>query len=118
KICPVCNKPLTVGVMQRVEDLAGRGNDDLGLTINEGITKSESFPKRAGFRMLVQLEEIIAESMGMTVNSQKVKAEYIRLVTTLAPELHILTKLSLEEIEKKGGKKLAEGIKKVRERNI
>ena len=118
KICPVCHKPLTVGVMQRVEDLAGRENSELRIMNDGGKVSSEKFPQKAGFRMLVQLEEIIAESLKMGVSSQKVKNEYLRLVTTLGPELMILTKLSLEEIEKKAGKRIAEGVKRVREGNI
>lgn len=112
--CPVCKRPLTIGVMQRVEDLAARAISDLRLTINDGVTKSEKFPHRAGFRMLVQLEEILAEALGTTVTSQRVKNEYIKLVTTLDPELKILTKTSLEEIAKIAGEKVAEGVMRVR----
>lgn len=114
EICPVCKRKLTLGVLKRVEDLADRKEEDLRLKIDEGVTKSEKLDK-PGFRMLVQLEEIIAESMHSTVSSQKVKDEYFRLVTTLAPELKILTKMPIEDIAKAGGEKLAEGVKRVRE---
>lgn len=113
--CPVCKKRLTVGVMQRVEDLATRSNDELQIINNKGVTKSKAFPDRPGFRMLVQLEEIIAESLNSTVSSQKVKNEYQKLVTNLEPELKILTKTSLEQITKMAGEKLAEGISRVRQ---
>lgn len=114
-ICPVCKRPLTVGVVQRVEELATREIKDLRLKINEGVTKSEAFPKRPGFRMLVQLEEIIAESLGASVASQKVKNEYIKLVTTVDNELKLLTKTSLDLIAMASGEKIAEGIGRVRE---
>lgn len=117
EICPNCKRKLTLGVLKRTEDLSDRSIDDLGLTIDDGITKTEKYNK-PGFRMLVQLEEIIAEAMHSTVSSQKVKDEYFRLVTTLAPELKILTKVPIEEISKFGGAKLAEGVKRVRERNL
>lgn len=115
KTCPVCKRPLTVGVMQRVEELATRSIDDLRLTIHDGITKSEKFPKRPGFRMLVQLEEIIAEAFSIGVSSQKVKNEYIKLVTTVDNELKLLTKTSLDLIAMAAGDRIAEGISRVRE---
>ena len=101
--------------MTRIEDLASREVESLKLKIENGITISKEFEKRAGFRMLVQLEEILAEALSSTVSSQKVKNEYIRLVTTLGPELKILTKISIDEITKIAGGKVAEGIMKVRE---
>ncbi|MBI2021283.1 DNA helicase UvrD [Candidatus Daviesbacteria bacterium] len=115
EICPKCKRRLTIGVIQRVEELASRETDELRLTIHDGVTKSATFPNRAGFRMLVQLEEILAESLKSTVSSQKVKNEYQRLVTTLDPELKILTKTSLEGISKVAGEKVAEGIERVRQ---
>ncbi len=115
KLWPVCKRPLTVGVMQRVEELAARTNDGLQIINEKGIIKSKVFPKRPGFRMLVQLEEIIAEAFGISVGSQKVKNEYIRLVTTLDPELKILTKTSIELIKMTAGEKIADGVERVRE---
>lgn len=116
QVCPKCSRRLTVGVMQRVEDLASRGSDELGVMSDEsGIIKSQAFPNRPGFRMLVQLEEIIAEALSSTTSSQKVKNEYQRLIEKLGPELKILTKTSAEEIAKVSGEKIAEGVKRVRE---
>lgn len=115
QVCPVCKRKLTVGVMQRVEELATRKIEDLRLTIKDGITKTENFPKRAGFRMLVQLEEIIAEAINSTVSSQKTKDMYLNMVTKIDTELKILTKTSIEDIAKVSGEKVAEGIKRVRE---
>ncbi len=117
EICPVCKRRLTVGVMQRIEDLADRENKDLGLVVKDGVTKTEKFEK-PGFRMLVQLEGIIAESMGLPVTSVKVKAEYLRLVEKLDTELKILTKTPIDLISMTAGEKLAEGVKRVRERNL
>lgn len=118
EICPNCKRKLTLGVLKRTEDLSDRTDEKLKIRVENGITTSKAFPEKPGFRMLVQLEEIIAESMHSSVASQKVKDEYFRLVTTLAPELKILTKTPIEEIAKAGGAKLAEGVKRVRERNL
>ncbi len=113
--CPVCKRKLTVGVMQRVEDLATRSEKELELIIENGVTKSKKFSNKPGFRMLVQLEEIIAESLHSTVSSQKVKDLYERLVTTVDPELKILTKTSIDLLSMAAGEKVAEGVQRVRE---
>lgn len=114
EICPVCHRPLTIGVMQRVEDLASRDVKSLKLKVQNGITTSEEFPKRPGFRLLVQLEEVLAEALDSTVSSKKVKGEYHRLVTTLDNELKILTKTPLDLIAMAAGERVAEGIDRVR----
>lgn len=114
QICPVCHQKLTIGVMQRVEDLATRSVEDLKLKTENGVTTSEAFPNRPGFRMLVQLEEIIAEAMHLNVSAEKVKNEYERLVTTLDSELKILTKTPIDMISMVAGERLAEGVDRVR----
>ena len=68
--------------------------------------------------MLIQLEEIIAESMGLAVKSIKVQEEYERLVTSLDNELKILTKTQIELIAMAAGEKLAEGIQRVRNNRL
>ncbi len=114
-VCPVCKRQLTVGVMQRVEDLANRSEDELELEKKDGVIKSKKFPKRPGFRMLVQLEEIIAEALNSTVSSQKVKNEYERLVTKVDSELKILTKTPVDLLQISTGEKIADGIQRIRE---
>jgi uncharacterized protein (TIGR00375 family) len=115
EICPVCKKRLTIGVMQRVEELAKRSEKELELYKENGVLKSKMFPDRAGFRMLVQLEEILAESLGVAVKTQKVKTAYEKLVTELDSELKILTKVQIPLIEMIAGERVAEGVKRVRE---
>lgn len=114
EVCPVCKKNLTVGVLQRVEELATRTNEELRIKNNGGIITSEAFPERAGFRMLIQLEEIIAESLGVAVKTQKVAQKYEEMVTGIDTELKILTKVSIEMIAMVAGEKIAEGIDRVR----
>lgn len=117
-VCPVCGKKLTVGVMQRVEDLATRSVDDLKLEYDNGIVKSAAFPKRAGFRMLIGLDQIIAESFGVGLSSQKVKNEFELMINQLGNELKVLTRSSLEEIKAISGAKIAEGVDRVRRRQL
>lgn len=115
EICPKCGRKLTIGVMQRVEELADRSSEELRVVSSEGIYKSEAFPERAGFRMLVQLEEILSEVLGAAVKTQKVQSKYEEMVTNIDTELKILTKVSIPMIEMAAGEKIAEGIKRVRE---
>jgi uncharacterized protein (TIGR00375 family) len=117
-ICPKCKRQLTVGVMQRVEDLAGRSEKELELYQENGVTKSKKFPNRPGFRMLVQLEEIIAEALGVAVKTQKVQNLYEKLVTELDTELKILTKVDPALIALASDERVAEGVKRVREGKI
>lgn len=105
KICPKCGKPLTVGVMYRVDELADRPNNF--------TTKS-----RVPFKKAVPLLEIIAEILGVTSATKKVKTEYERLITIFGAELAILIDASIEEIRNKGSEKLAKAIDKIRKGNI
>ena len=100
-ICPACNKPLTVGVMHRVEALADR-EDGFRL---EGA---------AGFRCLVPLPEIISEIVGVGSKSKRVEHEVAGLVTRLGPELDILERLPLDEIRAVASPVLTEAISRMR----
>lgn len=113
-ICPKCGRGLTVGVMERVEVLASRDNGQLAMDNDKGVIKSKAFPTRPGYRMLVPLIQIIAESFHTAPTTQKVISEYKKLVINLGGEIKILTKTSLDEIAKISGVKIAEGVKKVR----
>jgi uncharacterized protein (TIGR00375 family) len=115
EICPVCKRKLTIGVMQRVEELATRSNDELQIINDKGVIQSKKFPDRAGFRMLVQLEGILSEVLGVAVKTAKVQTLYEKLVTEVDTELKILTKVPIELIAMAAGEKVAEGVKRVRE---
>ncbi len=112
--CPVCKRSLTEGVMERVETLASRSHEELLIVNSEGKITSQAFPKRAGYKMLVPLNQIIAEVLGVAKTSQKVETEYKKLASVLGGEIKILTKADLSEVSKISGSKIAEGIKKVR----
>jgi uncharacterized protein (TIGR00375 family) len=100
-ICPHCGKPLTVGVLHRIAELADRP---------AGFRR----PGAAGFTSLVQLPEIIGEILSTGPKSKKVAGEVGRLVAALGPELSILRDIPLDEIRRAGGSLLGEGIARLR----
>jgi len=99
--CPACGKPLTVGVLHRVAELADRP---------DGFRPDGA----AGFTCLVQLPEIIGEIFGTGPKSKKVTGEVSRLVAALGPELSILREVPLDDLHRVGGSRLGEGIGRLR----
>ncbi|KKS65581.1 MAG: hypothetical protein UV34_C0014G0017, partial [Parcubacteria group bacterium GW2011_GWB1_42_6] len=123
-VCPVCGKPLTQGVEQRVGELASRSESDLQLSAISyqlsdktviQMTKSGAFPSRPPFVMLVPLLEIIAEAVGSPVASPKVQTPYFRLTDEVGSEFEILLETDIEKIGQAGNSQVAEAIKRVRE---
>ncbi len=76
-ICPVCRRPLTIGVLHRAEELADRP---------EGFVPENAKP----FHSLVPLSEIIASVTKANVSSGRVWEEYSRLVNAFGSELNVL----------------------------
>lgn len=112
-ICPRCGRGLTVGVMERVEELSVRDEDELEIYREDGVVKSKSL-NRPVYRTLVPLMQIIAEVFGTAPTSQKVITEYKKLTNHFGGEIKILTKLDIAELAKIAGPKIAEGVSKVR----
>lgn len=109
--CPVCGRKLTKGVEDRVEELADRPR---------GYVPA----KKIDYVHLIPLQELIALSMGIEVdnesklNSSKIWNEYEKLIKAFGNEFRILLEVTEEEIEKIGGRKLAELISYMRQRKL
>jgi uncharacterized protein (TIGR00375 family) len=99
--CPQCGKPLTIGVLRRVSELADRP---------AGFRPAGA----AGFTSLVQLPEIMSEILATGPKSKKVVGAVGRLVSALGPELRILRETPLEDIRRAGGSPLHEAIARLR----
>ena len=100
-ICPECARPLTIGVLNRVTELADRPEGYRP----EGAAASVN---------LVALPEVVGEILGAGPKSKKVSAEVSRLVGALGPELGILMDVPVADIGRAGGSLLAEAVTRLR----
>ncbi len=79
--CPACGKPLTLGVLHRVEDLADCRD-----------------APRAPFRYQVPLRQLLAGVLGCGAASARVDRAYFPLIERLGSEFHILQDAGIGEI--------------------
>jgi PHP family Zn ribbon phosphoesterase len=101
-ICHKCKKPVVVGVEYRVDELADR---PIGF-------KPANKP---GFKKLVELDKVIAESIGVrSRSSKKVQEVYVALTTSLGSELDILMNTPISDIVSASSAEIGEGVRRVR----
>ncbi len=96
---------MTVGVLHRVTKLADR---------KDGYRHEGALP----YRSIIPLEEIIAETKKMGVNSKAVEKVYSKLLEDLGSEFRILLEIPAEDIERSGFPQVAEAISRMRENKI
>ncbi len=116
-MCPVCGKPLTLGVMHQVRSKAqGRKLKISKETDRQGVEwiRNISVPQRPPYVKLVPLLEILSQSLNAGISTRKVVNEYNNLTTRLGSEREILLRIKGEEIKRVAGPRVWEGIKKVR----
>lgn len=95
KICPACRKPMTIGVMHRVEELADKP---------EGYKPKNAKP----FKSLVPLSELIAHGIGSPTASQKTWKIYNELIKEFGNELNIALNAEEEKLNKTAPEKVTE----------
>lgn len=101
-VCPQCQKPVTVGVLYRIDALADR---------KEGEQPQGAIP----YKSIVPLQEIIAEALGVGKQSKKVQAIYERMVAEHS-EFAILLDVPYDALGAIAGDcRIVEGIRRVRE---
>lgn len=104
-ICPKCKRPLTIGVLHRVEELADR---EIGFE-----------PKNAvPFKSLIPLSEILSFLLNTAVASKKIWQEYYRLINNFDSEFSILMDAKKEDLMKFTDEKIADAIIAVREGKV
>ena len=116
--CPVCGRAMTLGVMQRVEELAER--EALAPVKEDGLVVM-SPDGRPPFRSLVSLQQVLSETLGVGVNTKRVRTAYMTLVETFDSELTVLMDVPTTELADalpSHGPRLAEGIERVRAGDI
>ncbi|MFH1777816.1 MAG: endonuclease Q family protein [Candidatus Omnitrophota bacterium] len=104
-LCPKCGRALTIGVMNRVEQLADRPR---------GYVPENAIP----YKNLIPLDEIIADAKQMTKKTKAVEKEYRLLLQKFGTEFNILLNVPRQELEQFTASRIAEGIVKVREGKV
>lgn len=104
-ICDACAKPVTVGVLHRVEKLADR---DRGM----------QFDDHANHVNLVQLPEILGEIHRVGPKSKRVMRDAAQLTERLGPELEILCDVPLDDVRAFGSEVLVEAIARLRRGDV
>lgn len=104
--CPKCGKKLTVGVLQRVEELADRP---------QGYRPKKSIP----FKTLLPLYEILSYVSGTNhLYSKKISEELGKLILKFGNELNILLSVEKDQLNMLTSPKIANAIIDVREEKV
>jgi uncharacterized protein (TIGR00375 family) len=84
-VCPVCQKPLTRGVMRRVQELAGGIVDETAL-----CPVDYAGTNRRPYRSLIPLKEVLGEMLGVGALTKRVALAYRALIESGGSELFLL----------------------------
>lgn len=103
--CPSCGKPLTIGVLHRVMELADRDQPQYP-------------PGSPAVHSLIPLQEMVGELLGCGPASKKAVEGYGRLISLFGSEFGLLLDAPLEEIKTKAGGLMAEAIGRVRDNRV
>ncbi|MBU1135315.1 MAG: hypothetical protein KKG13_02240 [Nanoarchaeota archaeon] len=104
--CPVCKRPLTIGVLYRVEELADR---------EEGYIPRNKIP----FKTLIPLSEIIGARMGIEqLYSKRIWGVFQKLIDKFGSEYNILLNTSFDQLKQVVPEDIAKAIVDIRENKV
>jgi uncharacterized protein (TIGR00375 family) len=104
-VCPNCCKPLTLGVLHRIEELSDRKKGERPETIHP-------------FNRILPLTDILAQVLGTGSGSKKVIESYHQVISRIGPELKVLLDAQENELDFHGIPFLWEAIRRMRENEI
>ena len=104
-ICPVCGKPVTMGVLNRVNELADRP---------DGQVKETRLP----FHSLIPLKEILSEIHASGTETKQIRQAYQNLIQKAGNEFNILLRDPLAELARYAHPVLVEAIRRMREGRV
>ena len=116
--CPVCGRPMTLGVLHRMAAMSLRDTSEPPTAdLREDLTGGGMVSSPLGrppFIRLVPLQEIISQTVRSGTASKRVQNAYQQLVGELGSELVILIKSSYSELQQAGGEQLAQAVLRAR----
>jgi len=101
-ICPECGKPLTVGVLHRVEKLADR----------------DKTARESGFEYIIPLPEVLGEIKDVGPNTKTVQRKFQQVISSFGNEFDLMREVPIEDILKAGGPVLTEAIWRIRKNEV
>ncbi|MEJ2034186.1 MAG: UvrD-helicase domain-containing protein, partial [Deltaproteobacteria bacterium] len=103
EICPVCGRPLTVGVLHRVLALADR--------------EKPRYPAAVQVHSLIPLPEVLGEILGVGPATKTVLAQYGQVINRFGSEFSLYLDTPPEEIEQ-ASPVLAEAVRRIRQGQV
>ncbi|MBF8280977.1 MAG: DNA and RNA helicase [Candidatus Magasanikbacteria bacterium] len=103
-LCPKCGKPLVIGVMHRVDNLADKSEKDVYM-VPAG---------RVPYKSIVPLKEVIGNALGKNKTTKIVGAMYEKILKELGSEFHILLDAELNDVAVAGTPEISEAVSRMR----
>lgn len=107
--CPECGRPLTLGVLHRVQALS---------QAQSGNKRPQDDGARRPYARLVPLMELLAQTQGRGRATKAVGLAYRRICNELGGEVQVLTQAGFDDLQRVGGEALAAAVTKVRDGQV